>query len=139
MVPPEVEDALDYMVDPLFSARDSDTVDAAPYGQGDWIMSWDMLEDAVDGLLGMRDSLKVANLLEAIRRIDTAADLLEPGDELDVSYIAVIQHIRRAMARQRWTFVRAVTKMLSVHKRAVISANHPTRKRSRGEFEAIEC
>ena len=39
--------------------------------------------------------------------------------------------------RCRWTVVKCLVRFLALHKQAVISANHPLRKRSRGEFE--EC
>ena len=38
-------------------------------------------------------------------------------------------------ARRRWVALRAAVRLLAVHKRAAVSANHPSRKRDRGEFE----
>lgn len=38
-------------------------------------------------------------------------------------------------ARKRWKFVFAFVCILAVNKRAVESANHPARKKQRGEFE----
>ncbi len=35
----------------------------------------------------------------------------------------------------RWGVIRACVKLLCIHQRAVIRANHPARKRARGEFE----
>lgn len=37
--------------------------------------------------------------------------------------------------RKRWTIIRSVMKLLSLHQRAVVSANHPNAKMLRGEFE----
>jgi hypothetical protein len=37
-------------------------------------------------------------------------------------------------ASTRWTFLYVAMKFLTLHKAAAISANHPTRKRDRGEF-----
>ena len=37
--------------------------------------------------------------------------------------------------RRAWTLLRASVKLLALHKRAAISANHPHRKRKRGEFD----
>lgn len=42
---------------------------------------------------------------------------------------------RTAAARQRWGLLKASTKLLSLHKRGVIRANHPEAKFLRGEFE----
>lgn len=38
-------------------------------------------------------------------------------------------------ARRRWAVLRAAARLLAVQKRAAVSANHPSRKRDRGEFE----
>ncbi len=37
-----------------------------------------------------------------------------------------------------WSVIRSCVKLLSLHHRAVILANHPTRKWARGEFECEE-
>ena len=42
---------------------------------------------------------------------------------------------RTAAARQRWGLLKASTKLLALHKRGVIRANHPEAKFLRGEFE----
>jgi hypothetical protein len=39
-----------------------------------------------------------------------------------------------SLAKARWTVLKATTKLLSLHKRAVISANNPSRCSERGDF-----
>lgn len=41
-------------------------------------------------------------------------------------------------ARKKWRLLRVSSIFLSLHARAVVSANHPDRKRQRGEFELEE-
>jgi hypothetical protein len=41
----------------------------------------------------------------------------------------------QGIARQRWSVIRSSVKLLSLHSRAVITANHPLRKLERGEFD----
>ena len=45
------------------------------------------------------------------------------------------------VAHRKWVLLRAVMKLLSLHHRAVVTANHPLRKLVRGEFndESLEC
>jgi hypothetical protein len=45
---------------------------------------------------------------------------------------------RQFVVKKRWAIVKLMTWMLVVHKGAVITANHPTRKRARHEFEIEE-
>ena len=40
-----------------------------------------------------------------------------------------------SLARARWSLIKCAVKLLSLHKRAVITANHPIRKQLRGEFD----
>lgn len=46
-----------------------------------------------------------------------------------------LETIHQKIARERWTVIRSCMKLLSLHKRGVIRANHPEAKRLRGEFE----
>jgi len=39
------------------------------------------------------------------------------------------------VAHRKWVLLRAVMKLLSLHQRAVVTANHPLRKLARGEFK----
>lgn len=43
-------------------------------------------------------------------------------------------HLRALLARKRWRLLLFPCALLSLQKRAVVSANHPGRKRARGEF-----
>ena len=43
-------------------------------------------------------------------------------------------HIKQQV-RRNWTVLKVAAKFLSLHKRAVVTANHPDRKRKRNEFE----
>jgi hypothetical protein len=49
-----------------------------------------------------------------------------------------VQEVTRLNTKMRWTLVKAAVKILGLHSRAVITANHPNRKRDRGEFEEEE-
>lgn len=40
--------------------------------------------------------------------------------------------------RRAWAVLRVAVVLMGVHKRSVISANHPDRKRKRGEFDVVE-
>ena len=40
-------------------------------------------------------------------------------------------------SRRKWLMVKCAVKFLSLHQRAVVTANHPLRKKARGEFN--EC
>ena len=44
-------------------------------------------------------------------------------------------YLIQKIAKRRWKIVYCVIKFLSLQQRAVITANHPLRKRNRGEFE----
>jgi len=44
----------------------------------------------------------------------------------------------QAKAQERWAKIKAVVKFLYLHIRAVRTANHPLRKRARGEFEVTD-
>ena len=41
----------------------------------------------------------------------------------------------RLTAREAWAAVHCLARIMAVHRRAVVSANDPGRKRARGEFE----
>lgn len=43
-----------------------------------------------------------------------------------------------ARGRALWRLLLCVTKVLALHMRAVVTANHPTRKRARGEFDDMD-
>jgi len=45
---------------------------------------------------------------------------------------------QQAVSSYRWKTVRCLVHLLSLHKRAVITANHPLRKKARGEFSVRE-
>ena len=38
----------------------------------------------------------------------------------------------------KWVLIRCSVKFLSLHQRAVVTANHPLRKQARGEFKEEE-
>jgi len=44
---------------------------------------------------------------------------------------------RKLLAKRRWVIFKAFTKFLMVHKRAVVTANHPLRLLERKEFEEM--
>ena len=44
----------------------------------------------------------------------------------------------KVWARRKWAVIRCLTKFLSLHQRAVVTANHPLRKLARGEFKDEE-
>jgi hypothetical protein len=48
----------------------------------------------------------------------------------------VYTYIHSVMYRKYWKMLFAISCFLGIHKRAVISANHPLRKELRGEFES---
>jgi len=48
------------------------------------------------------------------------------------------EYICKKLAQRRWTFVKCYVKLLAVHKRAVVSANHPNRLKDLGYFEINE-
>ena len=44
---------------------------------------------------------------------------------------------RKILAKRRWVIIKCIVLALSLHKQAVITANHPDRLRERGEFEEL--
>jgi len=46
-----------------------------------------------------------------------------------------VPHIFHAWVRRKWALVKCYVRLMSLYKRAVITANHPERKFARGEFE----
>ncbi len=46
-----------------------------------------------------------------------------------------IYHFKQILAKRRWVIIKCVTIALSLHKRAVITANHPDRLKLSGAFE----
>lgn len=49
----------------------------------------------------------------------------------------VIKYIYKEYKIKGWTIMKALTKLLSLHKRAIVSANHPDRLKLSGVFEEI--
>jgi hypothetical protein len=47
-------------------------------------------------------------------------------------------YIAKKLAQRRWTFVKCYTRWLSLHQRAVVSANHPNRLKKLGVFDVKE-
>ncbi len=50
----------------------------------------------------------------------------------------VTPDLYRRWVRGRWTVLKCLVRLLTLHKQAVISANHPMRKLTRGEFSVRE-
>ncbi len=48
------------------------------------------------------------------------------------------QYIAQKLAKRRWIFVKCYTRLLGLHQRAVITANHPNRLKKLGYFNVIE-
>jgi len=64
------------------------------------------------------------------------------GDGLrrDHYHVIVRGIVRGHLAKRtsaRWALLRAVSKILYLHTKAVVTANHPVRKLARGEFDDV--
>ena len=46
-----------------------------------------------------------------------------------------LRYFRKLLAKRRWVVVKCIVLALGIHKRAVVTANHPLRLLERGEFE----
>jgi hypothetical protein len=44
----------------------------------------------------------------------------------------------KVLAKRRWVIVKCIVLVLGIHKRAVVTANHPLRKLKRKEFEETD-
>jgi len=64
----------------------------------------------------------VAFCIRSWPRLSSAGDVL-------------VKSVIKVNMRRWWRIIRVSVMFLCIHRRAVISANHPTRKRARGEFE----
>jgi hypothetical protein len=49
-----------------------------------------------------------------------------------------LRYFRKVLAKRRWVIIKCIVLALGIHKRAVVSANHPLRLLERGEFEEKE-
>lgn len=58
---------------------------------------------------------------------------IDPVCEVHFSCTRTLYNVKKQ--RRRWTIIRSVMKLLSLHQRAVVTANHPLRKMARGEFD----
>ena len=45
------------------------------------------------------------------------------------------RYIAQKFAHRNWTFIKCYTRLLSLHQRAVVSANHPNRLKQLGVFD----
>ena len=77
-------------------------------------------------------------------RDDVYKKLLQRGFRLDMNITRVwysFKHepyfrvYRKFLNTRRWLLIRCAVKLLSLHQRAVVTANHPLRKLERGEFK----
>ena len=46
-----------------------------------------------------------------------------------------VPKVLKYWCQRKWAIIRSATKLLSLHQRAVVSANHPNRLKELGEFE----
>ena len=63
-------------------------------------------------------------------------DTLRPT--LSAEFVAVKDLRCREVTRRRWRLLHASARLLALYYRAVVTANHPSRKRSRNEFDVLE-
>jgi ankyrin repeat protein len=73
---------------------------------------------------GVMDCLKDTSVIEMPQR--------------EHMWVLMIDKAKVLRRRVRWALLKAAVKLLGVHKRAVVSANNPKRKRDRGEFDSDE-
>jgi hypothetical protein len=56
----------------------------------------------------------------------------------DVLIPTTLRYFRKLLAKRRWVVIKCIVLALGIHKRAVVTANHPLRLLERGEFEEKE-
>jgi len=79
-------------------------------------------------------------------RFETLIYLARRGARIDFKFILPIQkeapelwsRLKTIWSRRKWLAVRCSVKLLGLHQRAVVTANHPLRKLARGEFKDEE-
>jgi len=79
-------------------------------------------------------------------RDDVYKKLLQRGFRLDTKtrnwcsykYGTYFQEYRKFLITHKWLLIKCAVKLLSLHQRAVVTANHPLRKLERGEFKEDE-
>ncbi len=77
---------------------------------------------------------------------DVYKKLLQRGFRLDTKtrnwcsykYGTYFQEYRKFLITHKWLLIKCAVKLLSLHQRAVVTANHPLRKLERGEFKDEE-
>jgi hypothetical protein len=67
-------------------------------------------------------------------RVATCYWLLSPPELNDEDEWTMFEHAKKD-AWRRWSMIKGAARFLGLHSRAVITANHPNRKRDRKEFE----
>ena len=98
-----------------------------------------LVASGADPELPVKDPIVGGNILPSCRHLVVHVGCLCD----DLHHIVGLQSIldflnkrkRRKLTRARWAFLHGVARIMAVHRRAVVTANHPKKKQKRGEFE----
>ncbi len=80
----------------------------------------------INNVSGIKELIKYGALLNEFYKYKEFIDL------------SPLRYFKKVLAKRRWVYIKCVVLVLGIHKRAVVSANHPERLLEQGYFQQLE-